>query len=268
MGFGWPDCPAETRAQVDGFVEGCREALGGALANVTLHGSLAMGCFNPALSDVDLLVVSTGAPAPEERWAFAKAALAVAAGCEIETSLVRAGELEPFVHPMPFDVHVPGKIRADLERRVREGPRGFSGAERRRDPDLAAHVVMGIARGVTLAGRPLRELCPGVPVEDLVDALARDHDDIRRDPIGKPTYTVLNSCRLLRFALEGMLSSKEEGGAWALDVVPGEHRSVVEHALDAYRGSRPNEGFDGAAVRAVVEWIGVRVDQLRGARGW
>jgi len=34
-----------------------RELLGGNLVGVYLHGSYAMGCFNPEKSDLDLLIV-------------------------------------------------------------------------------------------------------------------------------------------------------------------------------------------------------------------
>ena len=42
------------------FVSLCREVLADALTGVYLHGSLAMGCFNPVTSDVDLIVDTTG----------------------------------------------------------------------------------------------------------------------------------------------------------------------------------------------------------------
>ena len=38
------------------FVEAAREAIGENLLGVYLHGSAAMGCFNPKSSDLDLLV--------------------------------------------------------------------------------------------------------------------------------------------------------------------------------------------------------------------
>ena len=38
------------------FVEAARETIGENLLGVYLHGSAAMGCFNPKSSDLDLLV--------------------------------------------------------------------------------------------------------------------------------------------------------------------------------------------------------------------
>ena len=42
---------------LDEFAEKSREIFGSTLTGVYLHGSLAMGCFHPKKSDLDLLVV-------------------------------------------------------------------------------------------------------------------------------------------------------------------------------------------------------------------
>jgi len=55
--FGWSDCPDPIRGQVLGLLEALDALLGRNLAAVYLHGSLAMGCFNPQRSDLDLLVL-------------------------------------------------------------------------------------------------------------------------------------------------------------------------------------------------------------------
>src|SRR5438128_2201557 len=50
----WPETAS---GQLADLTEGLRRVLGDGLVGVYLHGSLAMGCFNPARSDLDLLVV-------------------------------------------------------------------------------------------------------------------------------------------------------------------------------------------------------------------
>jgi predicted nucleotidyltransferase len=54
---GWADCPEPVRELINNIVEKYREILGDNLAGFYLHGSLAMGCFNPLRSDIDFLVV-------------------------------------------------------------------------------------------------------------------------------------------------------------------------------------------------------------------
>src|SRR5690242_9294878 len=55
--FSWDDCPVDVRAQVTRLVVALQALLGANLLGVYLHCSLAMGCFNPEQSDIDLLVV-------------------------------------------------------------------------------------------------------------------------------------------------------------------------------------------------------------------
>jgi hypothetical protein len=53
-----PNCPPLVAGQITTFVLRLGRILGGNLRGVYLHGSLALGCFNAAGSDVDLLVVT------------------------------------------------------------------------------------------------------------------------------------------------------------------------------------------------------------------
>ena len=56
--YGWADCPDNVRTQVNTFLETLREILEDNLVSIYLHGSLAMSCFNPERSDIDLLIVT------------------------------------------------------------------------------------------------------------------------------------------------------------------------------------------------------------------
>ena len=57
--FGWADCPDPYKIQVNTFLEELQKVLGDDLVGVYLHGSLALKCFNPIRSDINLLVVSS-----------------------------------------------------------------------------------------------------------------------------------------------------------------------------------------------------------------
>ncbi|MBO0880851.1 MAG: DUF4111 domain-containing protein [Mycobacterium sp.] len=48
-------------------------------------------------------------------------------------------------------------------------------------------------------------------------------------------YAVLNACRAWRFAVDGAIVSKVDGGRWALDRVPDPDHALIEHALDHQR---------------------------------
>ena len=42
---------------INSYVSHSKEILGENLVGIYLHGSLAMGCFNPQKSDIDLIIV-------------------------------------------------------------------------------------------------------------------------------------------------------------------------------------------------------------------
>jgi hypothetical protein len=63
--------------------------------------------------------------------------------------------------------------------------------------------------------------------------------------------------------------SKDEGGEWALEHIPGEHHRIVAQALSCYRAAdavtpeaRRTHGhaWDESALRGFRDWVRARVD--------
>src|SRR5574341_274962 len=104
--YGWANCPAPVRAQVMGFRDALADTLGSNLTSLCLHGSLAMGCFNPACSDVDLLAVTRRGMAVETKRCVAELLLKTSsAPSPIEISFLREANLRPWAYPTPYDFH-------------------------------------------------------------------------------------------------------------------------------------------------------------------
>ncbi len=265
--FGWPDCPPPVRAQVGGFLAEVRELLGENLVGVYLHGSLAMGCFNPECSDIDLLVVTRTGMSVETKRAVIEMLLRCSGRpVPIEISFLREEDLHPWRYPTPFDLHYSETWRAQNERHLATGEwRGWN-RTRYRDPDLAAHITITRHRGVCLHGEPIGDVFPEVPAEDYVAALLYDFEDARDEIAKNPVYGVLNLCRVYEYLLEGRISSKEEAGAWAVAAFPKVYGEVVEQALAAYRGRGDVGRFDEAALKRFARYVDERVQELL-ARG-
>ena len=50
-----------------------------------------------------------------------------------------------------------------------------------------------------------------------------------------PMYIVLNLCRVLVYAEEGLILSKQEGGTWGMDHIPvSEYKDLIREALVEY----------------------------------
>jgi streptomycin 3"-adenylyltransferase len=248
--YGWADCPAPVRAQVEGLVAGLRTALGKNLIGVYLHGSLAMGCFNPTRSDLDLLVVTRrGMPVEMKREVTGLLLQVSGAPAPVEISFLRAADLRPWRHPTPYDFHYSEDWRERTRQALADGSwRAWNDAPPA-DPDLAAHIAITRRRGLRLRGAPIDQVFPVVPAADYLDSIVRDFHWGRAGLGANPVYFILNTCRIMAYRRAGLICSKDEGGAWALPLLPEEHRAVVARALVAYRGDDPPPALDPAVER-------------------
>ncbi|SHE36805.1 Nucleotidyltransferase domain-containing protein [Caldanaerobius fijiensis DSM 17918] len=55
--YSWFNCPENVHNQINGLLKDVKCCLKDNMVGIYLHGSLAMGCFNPEISDIDILVI-------------------------------------------------------------------------------------------------------------------------------------------------------------------------------------------------------------------
>jgi len=237
--YGFPDCPPPVRAQLERLILAFRAELGENLIGVYLHGSLAMGCFNPLRSDVDLLAVAGEPMAAGVKRRITQVLLDSSRGpAPLEISFLAREDLSPWRHPAPFDFHFSEDWRADLARAVEgDGWREWN-AVRHCDPDLAGHITVTLHRGLVLYGAAIRGVFPPVPPADYLASVLADVLDPTFglvSDLSNPVYVLLNGCRTLAYLRTGRVLSKAEGGAWALAELPAQIRPAIACALDAYR---------------------------------
>ena len=221
------------------FAEDAREAFGGNLAGVYLHGSAAMGCWNPAKSDLDLIVVVQDSPDDACKRAFMEKVAALDAsmpGVEghsgIEMSVVRRAACNPFVYPTPFELHYSAGHREWYGR----DPEDYILKMRGTDRDLAAHFTVIHSRGLCLYGLPVEAVFGEVPAEDYLDSIREDISGAREEIDGNPLYVTLNLARVKAYLAEGSVLSKKEGGEWGLRNLPEKYLPLIRTALEDYEG--------------------------------
>lgn len=220
---------------ISSFVEKSKTILQDRLAGIYLHGSAAMGCFHPAGSDLDLIVVVKSAlPDPVKRAYMDMAVKLNAKGPAkgIEMSIVRQDVCRPFVYPTPFELHFSA---AHLDW-YRNDPEDYISKMKGEDKDLAAHFTVILHRGRCLYGPPVREMFADVPVQDYTDSIWNDIANTENEIAGNPVYLTLNLARVLAFLKDGLVLSKKEGGEWALGNLPAKYHRPVTDALQAYAG--------------------------------
>ncbi|HKD96752.1 MAG TPA: aminoglycoside adenylyltransferase domain-containing protein [Micromonosporaceae bacterium] len=220
-------------------------ALRSDVVGVYLHGSAVLGGFDPARSDVDVLAVVAGSDPESQR--DTGAALAATGpfcpGTGLEASVITAATAAD-VGDCPFEVHV-GTADGTL----------VTGAGHHGDPDLVLHVAVCRQHALAVTGRPPREVFGPVPPGRIRAALG---DELRwgRDH-GSGAYAVLNACRALRYAAEGVLCSKLDGAAWYLAAHPGDAAATA--AVAAQRGSGA-----GPEPREVAGFVAAALDRIDG----
>ncbi|MGD8190423.1 aminoglycoside adenylyltransferase domain-containing protein [Brevibacillus ginsengisoli] len=217
------------------IVDCFRQPLGKKVSGIYLHGSLAMGCFHHKKSDIDLLVLVSEKLTLEDKYAVIHNVLRLEGQLPLkglEFSVVHESVLNPFLYPTPYELHY--SIAHHKKYTEDSGYLCTDGV----DEDLAAHLTITYERGVCLYGRPLKELIPPIDRQFFVQSILSDLKFVKQEISGNPVYYVLNLLRALYFLQEGILSSKQEAGEWALNTLPliREFEMLVAQCLQDYRG--------------------------------
>lgn len=227
--------PTEIIAWTAPFVQVCRDCMGQNLAGVYLHGSAAMGCFQPSRSDLDYLVVVRKEPEDMVKRHLLERTVQLhqtgpAKG--IEMSVVTESVCRHFAYPTPFVLHFSAAhLRAWLA-----DPAGYVRRMRGTDPDLAAHFAVTRQRGQVLFGAPIEDVFAPVPDAAYWDSIRLDIQDAPDHILDQPLYMTLNLCRALAWRREGVILSKAEGGVWGLAHLPAGFHPLLRTALADYRG--------------------------------
>lgn len=228
---------------IQSFTRNCKSVLKEKLVGVYIHGSYVMGCFNPAKSDIDLLIVIREPMTDAEKLDLLKATVPLndfAPEKGIEYSVVRSAVCKPFVYPTPYELHF---SPMHLER-YRKDPLDYIAHLQGTDKDLAAHFTILFHRGRCLYGSPIPEVFAPVSDECYFDSIRYDIEGAREDILTDTTYIVLNLCRVLAYKQEHIVLSKKEGGEWGMTHSDSRFRELIRTALDDYARDTHTEYHD------------------------
>jgi hypothetical protein len=227
-----------------------RAILGTELVGIYLYGSLSLGDFDPASSDVDFLVVTRDALSPAALDALA------ALHARLQTcTLPYADKLEGWYF-----------TRAALRRSIPdEPPQATIGADwpfGLQTPGPVWVIERHIVRehGLTVFGPVSQELIDPVTPEALrtaTRALLRDFWALQRDePAWLRTreyqaFAILTMCRALHTLHTGQLVSKPVAAAWAQQHLTSPWPALITQAL-AWRHDHHEDNM--SAMLAFVRW--------------
>lgn len=219
------------------FTDMCKNILGGNLTGVYLHGSLAMGCFHPKKSDLDLIVVVKNEVPDETKMHFMEKVICLnerAPEKGIEMSIVREQFCKLFVYPTPFELHFSATHLVWFQK----SPEDYIARMKGTDKDLAAHFTIIRHGGKVLYGAPIEAVFGEVPKKDYLDSIWYDVAGAAEDITDDPVYVILNLCRVLGYLQEELILSKKTGGEWGLKHIEEKYRELIAGAVNCYEAGR------------------------------
>jgi predicted nucleotidyltransferase len=215
----WPEPAGSILEELEARL---RDLLGANLHGMYVYGSLAFGCYNPARSDVDVLVVTRRRLAAETHNPLVETLRTIGSPTRLEISFLSTADLEPWRHPCPCDLHF--SRSAEVRDRLNH--------------DLAAEITNARARAVALIGPPAQQALPEVPENDFLDSIKRDLVWAKAHIEKRPGYAVLNCCRVLAYRSKRKIMSKAEAGEWGARSLPRRFRPLIREATAVYAGER------------------------------
>lgn len=227
-----------------------------------LHGSLALGGFNPLSSDIDLLIVTEKALSLEEKLILTEYFLKSSKKpYPIEISFMNRSQLEKWEYPPTYDYHYSEYWRERYEENRKQWL-----IEENRDADLAAHITIINYKGICLRGESIEAVFPSIPTNDYVTSILGDYKDCLSNIEENPVYCILNMLRVYRYLKDDTIFSKIEAGKWGATYLPKKHRLLVNLAIDMYTGESSDLQFQTERLGAFKEYIKEEVNTLLSLR--
>jgi streptomycin 3"-adenylyltransferase len=229
-----------TQVYINHLVKGIKRLFEDDLTGIYLHGSLAMGCFNPCASDVNVIVVTRQRLSVEVHYALERYLMRIAGKpYPVEVTVLFEGDIYPWRYPTPVEFHFGDDWN---------GPH-----------TLAAQIMTLHKRGVCLVGREIEYTFPPVPMTDYIDAMVRDSKRALTTMMIAPAEAVLTMCRVYHALMEDAVSSKSEAGAWALRTLKPRHRDVLRASLDYYEGRTDVLPFDPIDLAQFIAYMDAHI---------
>ena len=247
------------------FTEMSLTVFGENLAGVYLHGSLAMGCFNPEKSDLDLILIVERDISDDQKLTFLNQVVELnreAPPKGLELSVVKREHCAPFVYPTPFEFHFsPAHLALALE-----DPEAYIQKLQGTDKDLGAHFTIINHYGIVLYGEKISGVFAPVPMADYIDSIWSDVEGAREEILENPVYMVLNLCRVLAYLQDGLVLSKQSGGVWGVEKLSEAYKKIVVTARRCYESDTEMK-IDQAEALKFADYMISAISRIREEKG-
>jgi predicted nucleotidyltransferase len=202
------------------------------LVGLYLYGSLAMDCYNPRSSDIDIIiVVKKGLLQGQRKKVIGYLKEVCSKKKRIELSIVRQDAIKNPRYPIMVDLHF--EYWGDI-------------FENKTDKEILSNLYTTRKRGFCVWGAPIENVFSEIParyhlrsvIEDLQHMRKYLHEKPKDIGYDVPVYWILGACRILAFIREEEILSKLEGGYWGIAHLPIKYHNLINQALSSYQGKR------------------------------
>lgn len=223
------NAPKPMRESLRKTLSDLHSIIGNNLVGIYLYGSLAMECFQPNSSDVDLIFVTKDRLRREDSKRIIEYLRRTCSKSNrIELSMIALDLVQNPRYPMLVDLH------------YEYWENTFTNEE---DHEILSNLYTTRKRGFCVWGTPIIDVFSKIPAQYHLRSVMEDIKHTRKYLHESPAhigynvtvYWVLSSCRILAFIREGKVLSKLEGGKWGLQNLPREHCNIIKQALSLYQ---------------------------------
>lgn len=225
----YPTAYHEVNVVVEELIAAVQSLLDEQLVGIYLHGSLALGDFDPAQSDIDFVVVTADEIASDSIAALMAVHQKLAAeyprwGSELEGTYVWQNAIRRYEPDKAIFPHIERGGTLQVEPHLT-------------DWIIQCHVLR--EQGVTLVGPPPQSLIDPISPEELQQAVAsllgdwwaaQLEDTHRLEQSGYQVYAILTMCRILYTLAHGTVVSKTVAAHWAQVTLDKRWGALVNHA--------------------------------------
>ncbi len=263
MDYDWKTCSSDIKDFIFNLQKGINEIINDDYVGFYIHGSLAMGGFNPNSSDIDILVVTNKPMKVKTKRILARFFLNYSnSPFPVEISFLNKEQLKDWQHPCPFDFHYSEFWRERYQYDLLRDTFNFLNEDINTDTDLAAHITITNHRGICVDGEPIDKVFPLVPRSDYIASIVGDFQECLENIEEAPVYCSLNLIRVFWYLKEGVISSKQEAGNWGLKTLPQGLRVTIRKVSYTYANKQDTCAFDKDELISLRNYISEKVQGL------
>lgn len=266
--YQWQNCPPNVKRQAELITSYLQDYLRNSLVGVYVHGSIALGSFLPARSDLDLLIVIDRTLTPGERFKLMVAFLSLhRQPLHVEASIVTQSNMEQSTFPTPYEFHFSEHWRKRFEAMEASEDDSFwqfEGAVT--DTDLACHVKLTREAGIALYGPSPSAILPEVPHEHFWQSICADADYYARTSGDLENAGILSLLRIWAYKETAKILSKIDACRWAEGALPETLRHIALDAMNEYTGSSAPARYNQRELLAFKAYLLDRIGAAVSAR--